>query len=122
MVMEFAEFAEKFRERTAKRLLEFEDKLEKAQQELEKQAQQQAQTQAGQQAKQNSQQREEVAQREANAWSAQSQRQAEPNPYRARRYGNNAPANSVSGVNHLRDATRAGRPRQVKSVLRRGPD
>ena len=45
--MEFQEFAEKFRERTAKRLLEFENKLEKAQQDLEKQAETQAKKTVG---------------------------------------------------------------------------
>lgn len=100
--MEFEEFAEKFRERTAKRLLEFESKLEQAQQELEKQTEQQAQKQTAQSASESGQQ----------AAEPQQQRGASVRPAHAR----------SAGVSQLRDISRASRPRQVKSVLRRGPD
>lgn len=103
MVMEFQEFAEKFRERTAKRLLEFENKLEKAQQDLEKQAETQAKKPSGSQ------------QRHGRTSGEYSPPQ---NPQQARTKRASPTANRIS---HMRDAAGAARPRQVKSVLRRGP-
>lgn len=115
MVMEFEQFAEKFRERTAKRLLEFEGKLEKAQQELEKQADHQARKQPGSQ--HNQQGRASTEQQPAQP--SRQLRQDEANENRSRRYGAGAGERGV-GINQLRDVSRAGGTRQVKSVLRRG--